>query len=450
MEKNFKKCSIIGGMALLFWLLSISIKGLVSERSKLSEETQKEITESWSLSQDIVGPIICVPVLNDTLESLVPYTCMYILPERFEMTADLESEVLHRGIFDASVYRTKLNGQGTFNLKEMKEIGAMAVSAKPVRYDWENAQIIAAIKDKRGIEEGLKVVINGKTVELNQHLYNYRNTYLKSIFSSSLEPLCKMIDLSSEIGKENVSFEFTGELKGSSELNIAPIGQNSLLTMQGNCKDPSFNGIMLPSSRTVSENGFKAVWKVSSLNRSDVDQVFYYDNSQYNFQTVGTKLLVMGGQYTQIDRALKYAFLVILLSLVAVFVSEMCVKCEINFLSYILIGCALILFYLMLLSFGEWLGFSVSYFVSALMILGMITLYLKAIVKKNNVAIAVCLFMALVDVFIYILLSIASMALLVGTIGLFIILGVAMFFSLRLVNSKKSIVKIMVESVDNK
>jgi inner membrane protein len=194
----------------------------------------------------------------------------------------------------------------------------------------------------------------------------------------------------------------------------------------------------LTSARQVSETGFEATWKINSLNRSDVDQTFYSTDSGKTFQTVGAKLLVPGGQYTQTDRALKYAFLVILLSLMAVYVGEMSVRAEINFLNYLLIGAALVLFYLMLLSFGEWIGFSWSYGLSALLVLGMITLYLKAIVRKGQAALAVCLFMALIDVFVYVLLSLADMALLVGTLGLFVVLGAAMYFSLRMVSDRKT------------
>lgn len=438
MEKNLKKSLVISSMTLLFWILSLLVNGLVSERSQLSDQTQREITSSWSNEQNFVGPVICVPVIKDTTNRTIN-TCMYILPERIDMTSDIESEVLHRGMFDASVYRTKINGTGNFNLKDMSTIAFSATTGKPMRYDWKNAQILTAIGDKRGLEEGIKVTIGGKENELNQYFYDYGNSSLKSMFYYKYEVIGTIVDLSTYVGKENVSFEITTELKGSSELSIAPIGQNSIITMRGNSKDPSFNGIMLPSARKVTDDGFEAIWKISSLNRNDVDQVFYAEAGEKTFQSVGTKLLIKGGQYTQTDRAIKYAFLVILLSLVAVFVAEMCVKTEVSLLNYLLIGAALVLFYLMLLSFGEWCGFTISYFISAFLIVGMITLYLKAIVKKNAVAMAVCSFMALVDIFIFVLLSIESMALLVGSIGLFLMLGVAMFFSLRMKNEKPSI-----------
>ncbi len=420
MEKSVLKCLFIGAMVFVFWLVSLSIMGIVNDRNELSEATQTEIAESWSKRQDFVGPIICVPVIDESKENALPYTCMYVLPERLEMTSDIESEILHRGIFDASVYRTRISGKGTFNLKEMKLQGVMAGSSKPIRYDWSNAQIIAAIGDRRGIEEGLKVKIGDNALELNQFFYNYGNTNLENVFYRSSEPICKVADLTALLNDEAVPFEITAELKGSHELNISPIGQTSVITMQGNCQDPSFNGFMLPSNREVTDNGFKATWKISSLNRNDVDQVFYAGNQQQGFQSIGTKLLIQGGQYTQTNRALKYSFLVLLLSLVSVFVAEMCVKRSINILSYLLIGAALVLFYLMLLSFSEWIGFTMSYFLSALLILGMVYLYLKAIIKENHVAMAACMFMALI-----------------GTLGLFVILGVAMFFSLRFVSEKK-------------
>lgn len=441
MKKNIQKCLIIAGLSVIFWLISLCIMGIVNDRVILSKDTQNEISETWGGSQDLIGPIICVPVYSDTTTSDMPYTCMYVLPDELKITSSIESETLHRGLFDASVYRAKITGKGTYDLAGMQKEVLSADGNQPTLFDWSNAQIITAIKDKRGIEEGFKMKIEKKNFTLDRHFMDYGNSNLYHIFYNKYETICKKVDLSDEVGKDTVSFEFMADLKGSGDLNLYPIGKISTISMSGNCYDPSFYGIMLPSTREVTKNGFNATWKISNLNRNDVDQVFYSVHKSYPFQYIGTKLLVQGGQYTQTDRALKYAFLVILLSLSAVFVSELCVKSEINLLCYLLIGSGLVLFYLMLLSFGELVGFSIAYFLSALLILGMITFYLKAILKNNNVALVVCSFLFLIDIFIYVLLSIASMALLVGTLGLFIILGLAMFFSIRLVNKTNEIEK---------
>ena len=274
MEKTIKKCLLIALMSMIFWVISFSIMGLVGERIKLSDETQTEVAETWSRKQDFVGPILCVPVVRDSQNVVMPYTCMYVLPDRIELTTDVESEVLHRGIFDALVYRSKLSGGGMFNLKEMKTTGTMAGSSKPVRFDWSNTQVIIAINDKRGIEDAVKVKIGGKAIELNQSFHNYGNSNLKHIFNTDKELVCKIIDLSDQVGNEAVAFDIATELKGSDELNLSPIGNVSVLTMQGNCKDPSFIGFMLPSNREVTDDGFKATWKISSLNRNDVGVLF--------------------------------------------------------------------------------------------------------------------------------------------------------------------------------
>jgi len=443
MEKSFSKCLLIAGMTFGFWLISLFITLIVDQRSRLSESTQREITEAWSGQQNFIGPILCVPVYSEPSKSGLPYTCMYVLPERMELNVGLESDVLHRGIFDATVYRSKLTGKGYFNLKDMQQTGFSEGSKKEIRYDWSRVQVIAAIGDKRGIEEAIKIKFGNRQVELNQYFQNYGNNDIKSIFGVAFdsskgvwgpkyETLCQTIDLTNSLGNAMYSFDLSAELKGSSEFSVSPIGHSTVLTMHGNSEDPSFYGFMLPSDREVTDKGFSATWKISSLNRNDVAQVFYEKGEKQKFENVGTRLLVQGGQYTQTDRALKYAFLVILLSLSAVLVSEMCVKSSINVLNYLLIGAALVLFYLLLLSLSEWTGFTLGYFISAILILGMIYLYLKAILKKDMVATATASFMALIDVFIYLLLSIESMALLAGSLGLFIILGAAMYFSLKI------------------
>ena len=309
-------------------------------------------------------------------------------------------------------------------------------SQKSLWIDWEHGQVITAIADAKGLEEGIQITLNDSSIILDEHFNTYGSKELRSIFGSSYEAVCELANLKGMLKKE-VKFSLKTNLKGSGELHFAPIGKDSKVTMHGNSTDPSFMGMTLPSTREITKGGFTATWKVIDISRKADDQVFYSKGKSMSFDTVGTKFLVRDGQYTQTNRALKYAFLVILLSLVAVFFGEMSVGSEINALNYLLIGAALVLFYLMLLSLAEWIGFGLAYIASAVLILGMVALYLNAIVHDKKTATAICLFMGLVDVFIYILLNIADMALLVGTFGLFIVLGIAMFFSLRIKVKRK-------------
>ncbi|MBQ0016140.1 MAG: inner membrane CreD family protein [Bacteroidales bacterium] len=433
MEKKFNKGLIIGAMCIFFWLLSLIVKEVVNSRGELAQEAMTEVKESWGGSQTVTGPVICVPLIKtgDT----VPFSCLYILPDSLEVNAELNSEKLHRGLFDVNAYRSGVSGKGTFDLKNWK------TSIHAEQYlcfcDWSRAQLIVSVSDSKGLGKDIQVSIGGIKTTLNGRFNNY-NGNLRSAYRFEDKTFCKTLDLNCLLGYE-VNFSFQVDLKGTEEFNIAPIGNKSHITISGNCSHPSFNGIVLPSEREVSHNSFAASWDVSSVNRDDVHQSFFSRGNSVEFNTVGTRLLVLGGQYTQTDRAMKYAFLVIFLIMIAVFVAEMSVKSEINYLNYILIGFAVVLFYLLLLSLGEWIGFTPAYIVAAVLIIGMITLYLKAIVHNSKVAWAVCLFMTLVDVFIYILLSAENIALLLGSLGLFVVLGVVMYLSLNLNTKKKSI-----------
>ena len=416
-------------MTVICGLVSLCIKSIIYERESLSEATQLEVSKSWSGNQTFIGPVLCVPVRESGKAGI--YTCLYVFPEHMNVDATVKSENLHRGIFDASVYNAAVNIEGTFNLKDMVESTFDVDSQKSLWIDWEHGQVIAAIADAKGLEEGIQITLNDSSIILDEHFNTYGCKELRSIFGYPYEAVCELANLKGMLKKE-VKFSLKTNLKGSGELHFAPIGKDSKVTMHGNSTDPSFMGMTLPSTREITKDGFTATWKVIDISRKADDQVFYSKGKSMSFDTVGTKFLVRGGQYTQTNRALKYAFLVILLSLVAVFFGEMSVGSEINALNYLLIGAALVLFYLMLLSLAEWIGFGLAYIASAVLILGMVALYLNAIVHDKKTVTAICLFMGLVDVFIYILLNIADMALLVGTFGLFIVLGIAMFFSLRI------------------
>lgn len=430
MKKNMKKIVVIGFMTVICGLVSLCINSIVDDRVRLSEATQLEVSESWSGNQNFVGPMLCVPVHEEGKTGL--YTFLYVMPEHMTVDASIKSETLHRGIFDASVYTADISVNGTFNLRDMTTETFDSDSLKSLWFDWEHAQIVAGIAEAKGLEEGMQMTINDSSIVLDEPFNNYGCKDLKSFFNDpESEAICKQSNLKGMLKKE-VKFSLKTNLKGSGELHIAPMGKESQITMRGNSTDPSFVGMSLPSTREITDDGFTATWKINNINWKVDDLAFYNNDAAMSFDHIGTKLLVRGGQYTQTDRALKYAFLVILLSLIAVFIGEMSVGSEINTLNYLLIGAALVLFYLMLLSLAEWMGFGLAYIASAVLILGMIALYLKAIVKNKKTVSAICLFMALIDVFIYILLSIADMALLVGTFGLFFILGIAMFFSLKL------------------
>ena len=179
----------------------------------------------------------------------------------------------------------------------------------------------------------------------------------------------------------------------------------------------------------MNDNGFQASWKVLAINR-DYPQFFSRNSDnhrQLSSSTFGVNLKVPVEQYQQTDRAIKYAFLIILLTFAAVFFVEMRKSTPIHPVQYLLIGIALIIFYTLLLSFSEHINFGLSYLIASVMTIGMIVVFMASIAKDKKTALGIGLLLTVLYAFVYVLLQLESYALLVGSVGLFIILGIAMF-----------------------
>ena len=183
----------------------------------------------------------------------------------------------------------------------------------------------------------------------------------------------------------------------------------------------------------MTDAGFTAEWKVVAQNR-EYPQLLRDDEHKYKIQEseLGTNLLIPVTQYRQATRSVKYAALVILLTFCGVFFVEMTRRRNIHAFQYLLVGLALILFYSLLVSISEHLDFGAAYFLAAAMTVSLITFFIYGIVRQKATAACIGGLLTLLYVYIYILLQLEIFALLAGSIGLFIILAIAMHYSLKM------------------
>ena len=194
----------------------------------------------------------------------------------------------------------------------------------------------------------------------------------------------------------------------------------------------SFGGSFLPTERDVRSDGFDAEWRVLAINRS-FPQVLSKDSwHMVDDNTVGVELRRPVEQYQQNERAVKYAFLIVLLTFAVVFFVEVRREQPIHPVQYMLIGIAVMLFYTLLLSFSEHLSFLVAYLIASAMTATMLGCYLGSIMKTWRVGMLIGGMLAVLYAFIYVLLQIESYALLVGSVGLFAVLAVAMAASRKI------------------
>lgn len=408
------KLLLIAGICVAFLIPQFLIRNLVSERKSTEGAAESEVFEKWGGTQTLAGPFVEITYSADSTSK--DRFIMVLLPEKLDISGDVNTRALKRGIYDFTVYETALDLNGQFKLPKDFD--------KNIRnkvWHFEEARIVVNITNLKGLRDNVKLNLAGTAYDM-EACGDYWNG------------LSCPVDLTSLQEGETLDFALTIPLKGSSHLMFAPVGQTTTVDLKSNCVTPSFTGYYLPDERQVDDTGFIASWKVLAVNR---DYPQFFSRQQYNTwvfsdSSFGVELKVPVEQYQQTDRAVKYAILIILLTFAAVFFIEMRKAKPIHPVQYLLVGVALIVFYTLLLSFSEHLLFGLSYLIASVMTIGLIMAFMASVTKEKKTALGVGALLAVLYAFIYVLLQLESYALMVGSIGIFVVLGIAMFASQKI------------------
>ena len=418
MSKNARlgwKLLLIGFMSVLLLIPQQLIMHLVNERYETSRKSESEVEQMWSGAQRVIGPVVHIPSRdNQTLD-------VYLLPEDFRVKGDLKSENRHRGSFDVTVYTADLNIEGSFLIPSLSDYSE-------AKYRLDKAEVLISLSDFRGLTENIVFHLNGKDYTMSSD----KDGQMGSVLRCSV-PIAVLM------GDSAVDYSVRMPLKGSESIMFLPIGNSTSVQLTSNCVTPSFQGNFLPMERTVSDSGFAATWKVLALNRNFAQSVTQWNRySERNAHSVcmddnefGVIMRAPVLQYQQTTRTVKYAYLFIFLTFATVFFVEHRRQTPIHPVQYLLIGVALLVFYTLLLSFSEHIPFLWSYMISMLMTITLITGYLAGILKIRKTALMVGALLLALYIFIYVLLQLETYALLFGSIGIFVILAVLMYVSLK-------------------
>ncbi|WP_295935601.1 cell envelope integrity protein CreD [uncultured Alistipes sp.] len=419
------KILFIGLIMLALLIPGGMILSLINERSGMMESAQSEVARMWSGEQHLTGPVITIPYLltikNSAGEIAVLERELSILPDRLTIDGDVKCQKLRRGLYDTNVYNAEMLIAGAFE----SPAGLGALLAEGAKLQPEFATVAIGISDLRGIEESVEIAWNGRS-------YPTATLTRNNCFDVGV---AAQIDLREWLAtpRTSIPFELKLKLKGSTSLNVAPVGNQNTIRIKSDCPTPSFVGNFLPSSRNVTEQGFDAEWKVVAQNRNYTQLLTSGSHGSVITQSeLGVDLLIPVTQYQQATRAIKYAALVILLTFIGVFFVEMTQHKNIHAFQYLLVGLGLILFYSLLVSISEHLSFLVAYLISAAMTVALITAYIYGVTRLRSTALSIGGMLTLLYTYVYVLLQLESYALLTGSIGLFVILAVVMRYSLKM------------------
>ncbi|HMP29732.1 MAG TPA: inner membrane CreD family protein, partial [Saprospiraceae bacterium] len=105
---------------------------------------------------------------------------------------------------------------------------------------------------------------------------------------------------------------------------------------------------------------------------------------------------------------------------------------KIHVFQYALVGFAIALFFVLLLSLSEFIGFDNSYVIASFAIISLITAYTRSIFKNKKSVYALLGLLVFMLSYIYLIIQLEKSALLVGSIGLFLILAATMYVTRKI------------------
>lgn len=402
-NKKVKKFYIILGMLLILLIPILFLSNIVKDREHYRNEAVNKVKISWADIQTISPPElkIFIPGKKETIEKKLELN-------NYEAEVKVKTELRKKGIFTVPVYTADVELKGDFindygNLKNIK------------------SELSFNITDSKGF-------ISQPEFEFlsDEPVTNSSKKYTKILTTNEKE----------------LPFEIKYEIRGINEIYVVPGGINNEIEIEGDWNNPSFEGDFLPSKKEITDKEFEAEWNipaiaVTSLNNGTETNK---NNNEYNYgytpantiEKAGVSFLMPVDNYRMATRAVKYSFLFLALTFLAYFIFEITSKNTkpIHQLQYLMMGGAMLIFYLLLVSMSEFMPFCAAYIIAAVMTIGLIGLYTYFVItKRQNLKFSLLItgIMAILYLFLYVLLALQDLSLIIGSLMLFLIMSLVMY-----------------------
>lgn len=432
---TFKILMLIALVLLLLIPLAM-IRGLINERNRTAAEAEEGIMEAWGSRLIEAGPVIAIPGIRtnevrtrterdgEKIEIIrTPFT-LIITPRRLNIGAEFKTEVRRRGIFSVPLFSGSLTLSGDFD-----PAPALAALNTNEIVSLKDAELIIALSSQKGIRkiDGARwneseLFFQPGSRGLNLARFNYSGQG-SGIFAAL-----------PDFENQEAQFDIDIAIQGGQSVRFLPVGQDTHVRIATDWASPSFQGSFLPNESAVGDTGFDAVWDISYLSR-DIP-LFWKDNAGegegYDTSLFGVNFFRAIDAYSLNTRAVKYAILFLTVPFLTLFLLEVFTKKRIHPVPYLLSGIANVVFYLLLLSLSEQMEFYLAYLAAACAVTVMMTLYSRSLLPSWNKSWYMGLVALLSYVLLYAVLNAESYALLIGSVGTFVVVALVMFLTRKL------------------
>ena len=393
---------------LLLLIPTQQVAWLIKERKQRQDQVIKELKQEWGPELEFYGVVLEIP--NNGKKK----TLLYVYPEKSSEVISSNVNERYRGIFKANLFTAKINSTNEFDLNKLRS------NSEYVNLDWKKARLLLVTGEDVRFNELSKFTINGKEIAIAGQMGNY-----------TLLSYSNRFEIPSTENTLHVTYNASAN--GTESFVYKPIASQSKLRLSSNWKDPSFSGSALPEngSFNVSKEGFSATWKnLSHIGNGSQTSINHIQTKGKSHSEI--KFITMLDQYQLNDRTIKYCILVLTLTFAVFFLVQIVGKTYVHPVHYLMIGLALLLFYSLLLSLSEHLGFNGAYLVSAGAIILLVIWYAKSILSSLKFALVCGLSLTLLYGFLLVLVNLEVYALLVGSIGLLVVLAAIMSVTRKL------------------
>ncbi|NJM79770.1 MAG: cell envelope integrity protein CreD [Flavobacterium sp.] len=430
LQSNTAKMIMVSVLTLFLLIPLNLVQNLIRERSERKNEVTEEVTQLWGEDIHFFGPILKVPykiytetaivdekTKQTTIQKKAYIQNAYFFPDKLQNKTEVQKvDELKRGLYNPIVFKATMKFNGSF-----ENVALDKLALKPEDMLWEKATILIKTTNLKSIKSDLKIGINKTN-------YSLESKTDEDDYFGTLET-----DAFTYNPNQKLDFNFNMSYNGSNSVQFIPVGKTTTTSVNANWDSPSFDWEFCCERyyKKITNKDFHADWKILHINRPFAQQ--YTDKipnlSSYSY---GVKLIETVDQYQQNDRASKYGFLVIGLTFLIFFLIQTISKKSIHIFQYTMIGLALIMFYTLLISITEHSSFTIAYIIAASSVIIMLLLYSISVLKEKKFPLFISASLTVLYSFIFVIIQLENYALLVGSIGLFLILGAVMYFSRKI------------------
>lgn len=411
----YRKMLALGFLTLVLLWPQAWIEDLVVERDGRHRTATDQILREWGDTLEVRGPLLRVPVrAADVGAGWQVDGAVHAIARDLSVTGTIDVESRSRGIFSAQVYQGTLTISGTVDAPGVREGKALV---------WSEASLLMFYSDRSGASGPALLTSGpgGAPVPMSMgYVADMGGTHVGARFGTASPPATG----------EPLKFSVTVPFKGVRSFRFTPLAFNSTTILTSNWASPGFIGNWLPIRRELRADGFQAEFNgTSSL--SDFNALGL-ENPLLTPMSSGIDGFIIElrddvSHYLQVTRAVKYAALFVVLTFVTFFLFETFGGLKLHPIQYTAVGCAQIVFYLLLLSFSERVSFGVAYAIAAVAVVVLITGYSRSILRAKGRTFIIGIGLTGLYGFMYTLLQLEQQSLIVGSIGVFCALATFMY-----------------------